>query len=496
MNLISIYLLGVVVCATVGLSHVNSYFTDSGKRIRRLPRHVNSKCGIDFIFDYFGVRSEIDRQKLSRLMKRINIGSDDASFSSTDCSKCISPDGVLKLNGYQSSSRLNRSDFEKICPSLIQQLVSNSCKGKSSQDSGEKVNSAKAWGFGILSVTIISLASMLGAFVVPFMNKDFYKKILLFMVSLAVGVLGGSGLFHLLPHTFGLGSDEDHSYLWKCSTVVGGVYFFFITENIMKIYIRFSEWKRRRLSKREIDGSLNMCEIPGLSHTVSSGDIVNTVHNSHALDSVHVNDKNCQHEHGVDSLNMAGDHCVNEKNTSVYFKKESSSVKAESIFERVAPVAWMIIIGDGLHNFIDGLAIGVSFTSNIVEGISTSLAILCEELPHELGDFAILLNSGLSYKQALIANFLSACTCYVGMIIGTVLGSTTQIVKWIYAIAAGMFLYISLVDMLPEATGLQVTISATSKRDTIKNFITVNVAMILGFSLMLILAVYSGNIQV
>lgn len=57
-----------------------------------------------------------------------------------------------------------------------------------------------AWGFGILAVTIISLASLLGAFVVPFMNKEFYKKLLLFMVSLAVGVLGGSGLFHLLPH--------------------------------------------------------------------------------------------------------------------------------------------------------------------------------------------------------------------------------------------------------------------------------------------------------
>ena len=64
------------------------------------------------------------------------------------------------------------------------------------------------------------------------------------------------------------------------------------------------------------------------------------------------------------------------------------------------------------------------------------------------GDFAILLNSGLSYKQALIANFLSACFCYIGLIIGIVLGSTTQIVKWIYAIAAGMFLYISLVDMV------------------------------------------------
>ncbi len=57
-----------------------------------------------------------------------------------------------------------------------------------------------AWGFGVLSVTIISLASMLGAFVVPFMNKEFYRKILLAMVSMAVGVLGGSGLFHLMPH--------------------------------------------------------------------------------------------------------------------------------------------------------------------------------------------------------------------------------------------------------------------------------------------------------
>ena len=56
-----------------------------------------------------------------------------------------------------------------------------------------------AWGFGFLSVTIISCASLLGAFVVPFMNQSFYKVLLLFMVSLAVGVLCGSGIFHLIP---------------------------------------------------------------------------------------------------------------------------------------------------------------------------------------------------------------------------------------------------------------------------------------------------------
>ena len=54
--------------------------------------------------------------------------------------------------------------------------------------------------------------------------------------------------------------------------------------------------------------------------------------------------------------------------------------------KKVAPVAWMIIIGDGLHNFIDGLAIGASFSGSTLVGISTSLAIFCEELPHELGN--------------------------------------------------------------------------------------------------------------
>ena len=78
----------------------------------------------------------------------------------------------------------------------------------------------------------------------------------------------------------------------------------------------------------------------------------------------------------------------------------------------------MIIFGDGVHNFIDGLSIGAAFTESVIAGLSVSLAVLCEELPHELGDFAVLLNSGMTIKQAVIYNFLSACTCYLGLIIG------------------------------------------------------------------------------
>ena len=64
------------------------------------------------------------------------------------------------------------------------------------------------------------------------------------------------------------------------------------------------------------------------------------------------------------------------------------------------------------------------------------------------GDFAVLLNAGLSYKAALAFNFLSACTCYLGLVIGLLLGYTTSAVTWIYALAGGLFVYIALVDMV------------------------------------------------
>lgn len=78
-------------------------------------------------------------------------------------------------------------------------------------------------------------------------------------------------------------------------------------------------------------------------------------------------------------------------------------------------VIMMIVTGDGLHNFFDGLAIGFAFANGGVGGgLSTSIAILCHELPHEVGDFAVLLSAGLSVKRAVMYNALSAFLCFIG----------------------------------------------------------------------------------
>ena len=114
----------------------------------------------------------------------------------------------------------------------------------------------------------------------------------------------------------------------------------------------------------------------------------------------------------------------------------------------IAPVAWIIICCEGLHNFVDGLSIGAAFSETILKGFSLSLAIICEEFPHKLGDFAILLAAGMSFKTALTCNFLSSCLIYIGIAVGIVAGENLGINMWIYAIAAGMFLYIAVCDMV------------------------------------------------
>lgn len=65
----------------------------------------------------------------------------------------------------------------------------------------------------------------------------------------------------------------------------------------------------------------------------------------------------------------------------------------------MSSVAWMVIMGDGLHNFTDGMAIGAAFSGSIAGGFSTAVAVFCHELPHELGDFAMLLKAGMTMKQ-------------------------------------------------------------------------------------------------
>ncbi|XP_012171882.1 zinc transporter foi isoform X2 [Bombus terrestris] len=158
--------------------------------------------------------------------------------------------------------------------------------------------------------------------------------------------------------------------------------------------------------------------------------------------------------------------------------------------ESMSSVAWMVVMGDGLHNFTDGMAIGAAFSANIAGGFSTAIAVFCHELPHEIGDFAVLLKAGMSAKQAVFYNVLSSILCLFGMIFGVLLGSTPAISSWIFAAAAGMFIYIALVDMIPELSS-----SHSVERSSQWQCILQALGLSCGLGIMLIIALYEHDLK-
>lgn len=109
------------------------------------------------------------------------------------------------------------------------------------------------------------------------------------------------------------------------------------------------------------------------------------------------------------------------------------------------------LIGDGVHNFIDGLVIAGSYVVSIPLGIAATISIIFHELPQEIADFGVLLYTGMSKKKALLFNLLSAATAIVGTILGLFLASTaTEFTSFIIPFAAGNFIYIAASNLVPE----------------------------------------------
>ena len=216
----------------------------------------------------------------------------------------------------------------------------------------------KVWIYTLVSVALVSAISLIGVFSLS-LNQERLKKILLFLVSFAVGALFGDAFMHLLPESF----EKLGFNLATSLFIVGGILFFFVLE-------KFVRWRH--------------CHIPTSE----------------------------MHPH---------------------------------------PVVTMNLIGDGVHNLIDGMLIGASYCVSIPIGIATTLAVVLHEIPQEIGDFGVLVHGGLSVKKALAFNFLSAVTAILGALISLVIGPhLADYSLSLLPITAGGFIYIAGSDLIPE----------------------------------------------
>ncbi len=119
--------------------------------------------------------------------------------------------------------------------------------------------------------------------------------------------------------------------------------------------------------------------------------------------------------------------------------------------ENKPSMAYLNLLGDGLHNFLDGLIIAGSYLVSIPTGIATTIAVVIHETPQEIADFGVLMYSGLSTWKALLFNFFSATLAIVGAIVGIILGVRSEVfIGAIMPFAGGAFVYIAGSNLIPE----------------------------------------------
>ncbi|KAK1879596.1 Zinc transporter ZIP6 [Dissostichus eleginoides] len=355
-----------------------------------------------------------------------------------------------------------------------------------------------------------SLLSLLGVILIPLMNKVFFKFLLSFLVALAVGTLSGDAFLHLIPHSQGghhhhedsgmnvSGHDhheeENLDGVWKGLTALSGVYIMFLIEHFLTLGKMYKDKKQKVQKKWDQNDKADPEKQPALEDLKPAEEV----------------ETNGAAMFGAPSLALRGGSEAEEQQVmlepevsivsapeeSVDYTAEDCENKCHSHFHDtagVAALAWMVIMGDGLHNFSDGLAIGAAFTEGLSSGLSTSVAVFCHELPHELGDFAVLLKAGMTVRQAILYNGLSALMAYLGVVIGILIGHYAENVSmWVFALTAGLFLYVALVDMVPEMLHNDAGDHGFSHCGF---FLLQNAGILLGFCIMLLIAVFEHKIQ-
>lgn len=297
------------------------------------------------------------------------------------------------------------------CPPIdFEQLFTNTSTELSHQ---AQLSNLTNWTNGLLSVFLVSICSVAGAFILPlFKNKKTtFNLTMLFLMSLAVSALSGAALMVLLPE--GLELDQYRQFDRRNLSACLGMFSFFLIARILDIAMKKDDkcCKNKSISEMNNVMALDHGPVCAKSRTFLMMD-------SDSDSSKHLTDKQ-------------------------QLAKESQKISD------IKTVGWLVLIGDAAHNFLDGLALGTAFMQSVSAGWKISIAIFAEEFPHELGDYAILIKSGMSPMRAVLCNLLSACTCLIGFFVGAFFGES-WFGKKLFSWMAGVFLYISLGNMLPE----------------------------------------------
>ncbi|KAG9269821.1 zinc transporter ZIP5-like isoform X1 [Astyanax mexicanus] len=361
---------------------------------------------------------------------------------------CLNVTQLLWNFGLGQASHITPAHFTFLCPALLYQIDSGVClrhTESSTEEAKNGVTFLKALGWASLALFVISLPSLLALGLAPLISPSSLRTFLCPMAAMAVGTLCGDALLHLLPHASS-GPHTDHrDVVLKGLSVLGGLFLLFVLESLMVLRQQYKKSRKKRQQAEVVQelGALAGSSPPDQTLSSESG---------HG------------HSHAPPDNGSSG----------------------------LGSVAWMVVMGDGIHNLTDGLAIGVAFSQSLTGGLSTTIAVFCHELPHELGDLAVLLAAGWPVRRLAVFSLLSALLGYVGVLGGTAMGHQwAQHSPWILTVTAGVFLYVALADMMPEMLH-----GDRGPLGAVKCFLLQCVGLLIGGAIMLCIALFEEDIAV
>ncbi|XP_032146706.1 zinc transporter ZIP5 isoform X3 [Sapajus apella] len=338
---------------------------------------------------------------------------------------CLNGSQLLVNFGLSPAVPLTPRQFALLCPALLYQIDSRVCIGAPAPAPPGDLLSALLQ--SALAVLLLSLPSPLSLLLLRLLGPRLLRPLLGFLGALAVGTLCGDALLHLLPHAqegwhTGPGGlpEED---LGPGLSVLGGIFLLFVLENMLGL-LRHRGLRPRCCRRKRRD-----FETRNLDPEDGSGMALQPLQAAREPGAQGQREQNHQHPPAPAPPGHQGHSHGHQGGTDI---------------------TWMVLLGDGLHNLTDGLAIGAAFSDGFSSGLSTTLAVFCHELPHELGDFAMLLQSGLSFRRLLLLSLVSGALGLGGAALGVGLSrGPVPLTPWVFGVTAGVFLYVALVDMLP-----------------------------------------------
>ncbi|XP_054550070.1 zinc transporter ZIP6 isoform X2 [Talpa occidentalis] len=362
--------------------------------------------------------------------------------------ECFNASKLLTSHGMGIHVPLNAIEFNYLCPAIINQIDARSClihttSEKKAEIPPKTYSLQIAWVGGFIAISIISFLSLLGVILVPLMNRVFFKFLLSFLVALAVGTLSGDAFLHLLPHSH---ASHHHSHSHEEPAIEmkrGPLFSHLSSQNIEESTYFDSTWK-------------GLTALGGLYFMFLVEHLLTLI--KQFKDKKKKNQKKPENDDDVEI----------KKQLSKYESQLSTNEEKVEADDRAA------------------------FTEGLSSGLSTSVAVFCHELPHELGDFAVLLKAGMTVKQAVLYNALSAMLAYLGMATGIFIGHYAENVSmWIFALTAGLFMYVALVDMVPEMLHNDASDHGCSRWGY---FFLQNAGILLGFGIMLLISIFEHRI--